>query len=404
MGWDERCGIYTDEKLKSLRGGNNNRLWIHAVSVGEVQAASPIVENSHRSGWGGAIVISTVTATGAASAKKSFGDRAAHIYAPWDAPDIVWRACEAVRPSAYLTVETEIWPNILAELKKRSVPTFLVNGRISDRTLARVNSSAIARILLRDTYSLFDRIFARTAEDAERMSGMGIKESIIHVTGDCKVDAVINRRALSAQNTEGLRKRLMFDPSAPCFVAGSTHAGEDEIILEAFSRLTSGDDALRGAKLVIVPRHPERSESVKVLADKSGRAVLLSELDSGKLQEPPDIVVTDIIGVLFDLYGLAVSAFIGGSLVPSGGQNILEPASWGIPILHGPHMDDFAEPTARLDEDSCSYEVHNASDIASLWRRAAGGDLPDAVEGGAAYFAENSGASLKIWSYIERYL
>ena len=413
-GWGERCGVYSDDKRRLFTGGgdgetaeNAKRLWIHSVSVGEVQAASPLAETALSSERCGRVIISTVTETGAGSVNNIFGDRIVHIYAPWDSPGIVRRACDAVRPSAYVAVETEIWPNILHELKTRRVPTFLANGRISDRTWKRVEGSRTVREFLKETYSLFDRIFARTTEDAERMYNMGIEEELIHVAGDCKVDAVMARRAAAADRVPRLREKLLLSGAEPCFVAGSTHSGEDEIVLEAFSRLRSGADAPEGARLIIAPRHPERAAAVLELAKNHGSASLFSELDGTgqkNQKDAPDIVVVDVIGVLFELYGLALSVFIGGSIVPSGGQNILEPASWGVPILHGPHMDDFAEPTARLDEDSCAYEVHSASEMESLWRRAARGELPDAVEGGAAYFADNSGASLSIWNHIERYL
>ena len=413
-GWGERCGAYSGEKRRLFMSGGDGKtaekikkLWIHSVSVGEVQAASPLAEIALASDQCDRVIISTVTETGAGSAGKLFGDRIVHIYAPWDSPGIVRKACDAVRPSVYVAVETEIWPNILSELKTLQIPAFLANGRISDRTWKRIEGSRIAREFLKETYSLFDRIFARTTEDAERMYNMGIDEELIHVAGDCKVDAVMTRRAAAADRVPLLREKLLLSGAEPCFVAGSTHSGEDEIVLEAFSRLRSGADALMGARLIIAPRHPERAAAVLELAKNHGSASLFSELDdTGQKdqKDAPDIVVVDVIGVLFELYGLALSVFIGGSIVPSGGQNILEPASWGVPILHGPHMDDFAEPTARLDEDSCSYEVRNASEMESLWRRAARGELPDAVEGGAAYFADNSGASLNIWNHIERYL
>ena len=408
VGWGERCGLYSDDKRALFAGAESGRsrknIWIHSVSVGEVQAASPLAELSLSSDGGHRVIVSTVTETGARTVERTFGKRVVHVYAPWDSPSIVRSACDALKPTVYIAVETEIWPNILSELNARKIPALLINGRVSDRTWKRVQSSSSARSFLRDTYNLFDRIFARTTEDAERMYDMGIAEELIHVAGDCKVDAVLNRKRSSVDAVEELRRKLSPDGSAPCFVAGSTHAGEDEVVLEAFAALRSGSGAVKSARLIIAPRHPERADAVRTLAERFGRVSFFSELDSLSDGDMPDIVVVDVIGVLFELYGLALSVFIGGSLVPNGGQNILEPASWGIPVLHGPHMDDFAEPTARLDEDRCSYTVHSAGEIESLWRRAVKGNLPDAVAGGEAYFAENSGASVEIWSQAEKYL
>ena len=184
-------------------------------------------------------------------------------------------------------------------------------------------------------------------------------------------------------------------------MAGSTHEGEDEILLEAFGRISSGSRPLRGAKLAIAPRHPERSGSIASMADKFGKTALYSEL-------PPageaDIIVVDVIGVLFELYGLAEAAFIGGSMVPRGGQNILEPAIWGVPVLHGPHMEDFAEHTAELDSTGAAYRVSTPGDIEGLWRDAASGRLPNCCEAVSKFFSEKSGASARAWKYFEKYL
>ncbi|MDR3254195.1 MAG: 3-deoxy-D-manno-octulosonic acid transferase [Synergistaceae bacterium] len=394
-GFDERCGAYRREKLDAIRGAKT--FWLHAVSVGEVQAASPIVAKIGRSGWDGAMILSTVTETGAQSAGESMGDRiAAHVYAPLDVPRIVRKACEALRPMAYASMEIEVWPNLLSELRLRGVPRCLLNARISDRGWQRVSYMKSA---IREAYELFDMILARSDEDARRIAAIGVSAAKIRVTGDSKIDAIIERRETASGELPLLAKRLSLGKE-PVFVAGSTRKGEDEVVLRAFAGLRSGPDT-KGARLIIAPRHPEMAAAIAKMASATGRVSLFSELGEG---EAPEIIVVDVIGALYGLYGLATAVFVGGSLVPSGGQNILEPASWGIPILHGPYMDDFAEPTAELDAFGAAYRVERAEDIEILWRGAALGALPDSSAICTEYFASRSGAATRAWIYLERYL
>lgn len=403
VGFDERCGVYDAGKREALTRMQKRRLWLHAVSVGEVQAAAPIVEVGARSGLEGALLLSTVTVTGRRHAEALMKDRVfSYVYAPWDVPSIVRRACGTLAPSLYATVETEIWPNLLRELKSRGVHTCLLNARVSDRVWSR---SRAVHGLARLGYDLFDGILARGEEDARRLCMMGLREEKIHVVGDCKVDAIVARRAEADVRLPSLKKRLMLDEASPLFVAGSTHEGEEAVVLEAFSRLVSLGGVLAGARLVVAPRHPERAEAVAARSAKYGRTVLFSRLGDLKGEETaPSIVVVDEIGVLFDLYGLAMSAFVGGSLVPRGGQNILEPAIWGIPVLHGPYMDDFAEPAARLDEDGRAYPIVSAEELAVLWRRAFEGTLSGGRAPERGYFSERSGAAERTWAYLQRHL
>lgn len=391
-GFDERIGIYDEAKLASIRGAGPSVIWLHAVSVGEVQASAPIVRSARENGYGGAIVLSTVTPTGAKNARDLIGrSMTAHIYAPWDIAFAVRRAVEQVAPSVYASVETEIWPALLSELASRKIPRLLLNARVSDRTWARRRRLGP---LLRAGYALFDEILARGEEDARRLAAIGVDSSRLSLAGDTKIDEIVRRRASAEAEAASIASRLAHDRSL--FVAGSTHTGEDEPLLEAFAEAR----AAAPCALAIVPRHPERAGEVLALAQRYGSASLWSSLDRGA--PAPEIVVVDTIGVLFSLYGAASAAFVGGSLVPRGGQNILEPASWGVPALHGPHMEDFAEPTAELDATGSAHEVAGARDIASLFirymgRRANDAELPQ-------YFAKNIGASARAWRAIERYI
>jgi 3-deoxy-D-manno-octulosonic-acid transferase len=390
-GFSERQGFYSEEKLRSVGEG---AVWVHAVSVGEAQAASPLIPKIAAEGRG--VLLSTVTETGARMASQLAGDNmAAHIYAPWDVPSIVRRACGALRPSAYITVETEVWPNLLTELKKRAVPLILANARISDRTLARVSSY---RKIFREIYDLFDIILARDGEDERRLSVMGVGREKIRVTGDMKIDAMIERKRGALPNADATRKRIAPNGEA-IFVAGSTHEGEDEVVLRAFGELLSTYSAR--AKLVIAPRHPERAQRVSETASRYGSVELFSRAGGGTVA---DIIVVDVIGALFDLYGAAAASFIGGSIAPKGGQNILEPAIWGVPVLHGCHMEDFAAATESLDRSGAAYLIRTHEDMAELWNMAASDD-PRLRRGSAEdCISRNAGASERAIEYIRKYL
>jgi len=401
VGFDERCGLYAADKLERIR--RDAALWIHAVSVGEVQAASPLVSEAVRSGWDNPIVVSTVTETGAQNAAFLMDDKlTAHIYAPWDIPYIAARARRAVMPAAYVTVETEIWPNLLSELRSGGVPRFLLNARLSDRTLAMARYT---RGALRETYDMFDLIMARGDEDADRLSALGVAAQKIVVAGDCKIDAILERRAPAIKSFPAWRQRLSMPEGTPCFIAGSTHEGEEDVVIEAFSRLSSDEEKCADARLLLVPRHPNRAKELKRRAAHLGSVALLSDTDTASGHGlPRRVVVVDEIGVLYELYGLATAAFVGGSLVDRGGQNILEPASWGVPIQHGTYMQDFAVPTRALDELGAASTVWNARDLGELWRASARGELAANAAKGASYLEGLSGASHLAWKNIYEYL
>ncbi|MDR1943442.1 MAG: 3-deoxy-D-manno-octulosonic acid transferase [Synergistaceae bacterium] len=396
-GFAERCGVYDQSMLERISG--RKTFWLHAVSVGEVQAAAPVVAEVVGAGWDGAVVLSTVTETGAQNAGDLMGaSLAARVYAPWDIPSIVRRARGAIRPTLYASVETEVWPNLLAEMKKNSVPALLLNARISDRTFARAGA---LRRLLGEAYGMFDAILARGEEDARRLFSMGLTPGKVVVTGDTKIDAIVGRKKAVESELGGLRKKIFAGGGKTvCFVAGSTHEGEEETVLDAFSKIASGGLPV-GVKLVIAPRHPRRAEAVLSLARRRFAASLYSELND---ESGAQVVVVDVIGVLFGLYGLATAAFIGGSLVPKGGQNILEPAVWRVPVLHGPHMEDFADPCSKLDASKDAFRVDTAGEIETLWRKAAAGELTRRVESPEDYFAANSGAAARTREILEKYL
>ncbi|MEA4881974.1 MAG: glycosyltransferase N-terminal domain-containing protein [Synergistaceae bacterium] len=377
-GLDERRGYYRGEKKKNFP---DHPLWVHAVSVGEVQTATPLL--SALAGVGHPpkdVLLSTTTPTGRKMADRVAGGLyGEHIYYPWDVPWIVERALNILRPRAFVVLETEVWPNMLFSLARRKIPAFMVNARFSDRTAANIHRFSS---FWRDVYDQFTLLLVRSESDREVMLRLGIEEKKISVMGDCKVDALLLRR----KGTDLTRARELAGGKHPHFLAGSTHEGEDEIVLDAFRRVRL---SFPSARLIIVPRHPERAEKVRKLAAPFGRTALLSAEESEW-----DILVVDRIGVLFDLYGAADSAFIGGSLVDRGGQNIMEPAAFGIPLSHGPYMRDFTKSARELADRGAAFQVKNSEELADFWRRSLNpGVRQKAAAGAEAYFEAFGGAA-----------
>jgi 3-deoxy-D-manno-octulosonic-acid transferase len=388
LGFDERRGIY-DEELKAL--GKRGPLWVHGVSVGEVQSAASLVEAMEEE-LPGPLLFSTITPTGRQMGEMLLGSRVDRFfYYPWDLPRIVRAAVKVLNPRIYITLETEVWPSLLEELQAKKIPAFLVNGRFSHRTLARGKRW---KRFYAQTLNRFEKLYLRSDEEKLRALSLGVTPEKIRVTGESKAGAILARKSQEPENLPP------FEEGSPIFLGGSTHPGEESVLLAAYEALRREGNMLR---LILVPRHPERAAEVAREAREYASSVrLLSECSGG---EPWDILVVDRIGVLFHLYPRAQGAFIGGSLVPRGGQNLLEPAAWGVPIQHGPHMEDFAPLARDLKERGCSREISSAEDLAREWR----GCLHDPGRGekakcGIAYVESLDGAARKAWEEIRGYL
>lgn len=387
IGLADRRGFY-DEEVRRL--GEEHPLWVHAVSVGEVQAAAPLVAAA-RAGVAPPLLLSTTTPTGKRMAETlAAGTMDRHIYYPWDVPRIVDRALAALQPRCYVAMETEIWPHLLQRLQRAGIPAFMANGRMSDAGFARYRRFRpfVARLL-----ESFTLLMVRSPLDRERFLQLGAPPERVHVTGDCKVEAILNRREAARSSPEILGVRGTAGPG-PLFVAGSTHPGEEAVVLDAFASLKAKRS---DARLVLAPRHPERAEGLLEQARSCGTAQLLSRMTPGW-----EILVADRVGVLFGLYSLACGAFIGGSLVPPRqGQNILEPAVWGVPAVHGPNMANFAEHTRRLDELGAAWTVSDSADLAVAMETFAAGE-PSTVAGMRAmeYVSAIGGAATAAWRMI----
>jgi 3-deoxy-D-manno-octulosonic-acid transferase len=358
--WPERFGF-----VASLRG--RRVLWVHAVSVGEVRSAAPLVAGlverypEHR------VVVTTMTPTGSQQVRELFGERVSHCYVPYDFPVAVRRFIDRVRPEAAVIAETEFWPNIFAECGRRRIPLLLVNGRVSQASLrGYLRVPNIARAMLSNA----DLLCAQTRVDAQRLRNLGDPERLIHVTGNLKFDV-----ELPAQLIE--EARVLRGHWGRERDRRSTHAGEERKVLEAL-RLKRRYPALL---LVLVPRHPERFHSVTRLCRKHGFAVALRSRTQGPLPAGTEVLVGDTMGELQRLYAAADVAFIGGSLVPHGGQNLLEACAVEVPVVFGPHMFHFEEISAMALDRGAARQVHDVQglvDAVALYfdqpdlRRAAG--------------------------------
>lgn len=319
------------------RTGPEPALWIHAVSVGEVLAAEPLVRAAAEELRGWRVVVSTTTATGQAVARERFPELEI-LYFPLDLPFAVSRALDRVRPSAVCIVETEIWPNFLAACRLRGVPVILANGRISDRSFRRYRR---AGPLLGPILAEFHAIMMQSSDDADRMLVLGAPRDRVTVAGNLKYD--LDRDALearlSARRAEAERA-LGLPDRRPLVIAGSTVDGEEPIVARALA-LVRRETGLGGARLLVAPRHPERFDEAERLLAAEGLRVVRRSTATHAEAVAADVLLLDTIGELAALYAHADVVFVGGSLVARGGHNILEPALYGKPVVVGPHTENF---------------------------------------------------------------
>ncbi len=311
-------------------------VWIHAVSVGEVLAAKPLVAALLARHPGISLIASTVTLTGQKLAQRELPSAARHLFFPLDWQFAVRRFLNRFHPRAVVIMETELWPNFIRECHRRGIPVCLANGRISDRSTRRYR---LARSFFRDVLSRLEVICAQTAEDRGRFVALGAREANVYHTGNLKFDfptATDNRHAALLQS---IRSALLGDGEGPVLVVGSSMRGEEPIFLEAY-RLVS--QSIPGLRLILAPRHPERFDEVERLVSSSGAPY---QRRSGLREGGPNarILILDTIGELRFVYSLADVAVIGGSFEPFGGHNLLEPAALGKAIVFGPHMFNFRE-------------------------------------------------------------
>ena len=324
-GIGQRFGHYTQQTRKQS-------IWVHAVSVGETIASVPLVKQLAMLYPDVPIVMSTTTPTGAERVRVLLGDMVSHVYAPYDLPGVMRRFLRHFQPRLLIIIETELWPNMIHSCHQAGVPVILANARLSEKSAAgyhRVES------LTRSMLGQLSAVAVQTEIEAQRFVALGLPPQNAFVTGNIKFDMQLgetDRSKASAWRRAWGRGRLSW-------IAASTHEGEDEIILQAQRALLQQNPALL---LILVPRHPERFEKVVELVVQAG--LVPHRLSSGaSLAANTNVVIGDTMGDLLGLFGAADIAFVGGSLVPRGGHNLLEPALWSMPVLSGPHLFNFQE-------------------------------------------------------------
>ena len=385
--WAERFALGGD-----VRSGG---IWVHAVSVGESIAAAPMVRELLKRYPALPITVTCMTPTGSEQIRKLFGGQVGHAYLPYDLPWLQRRLLRRLQPKIGIIMETELWPNLVAEAGRARVPLVLANARLSARS-ARGYQRVGA--LVRPMFAALDWVAVQSQAEALRFIELGVGREQMQVTGSIKFDF----RPDPQQGQQAQELRARWGSDRPVWIAASTHAGEDEQVLRAHRQVL---DTLPDALLILVPRHPERFDSVARQVSETGFGMV--RRSSGALPAADQqVLVGDTMGELVFLYACADLAFVGGSLVPNGGHNYLEPAALGLPVLSGPHRFNFTEISELLEGAGALQVVADETALAvavQQWLQ----DSPArqrAGQAGQAVVADNQGALERLLQGIDRLL
>jgi 3-deoxy-D-manno-octulosonic-acid transferase len=329
-------------------------VWVHAVSLGEVTAAAPLLRALRMRHPGLPLVLSTATPTGRVRARALFGESVTVRYLPYDTPGSMKRFLSGVRPRVAVIMETELWPNLYRQCRRSGIPVVLANARLSARSAARYRRFGL---LFREVFAGDTFVAAQSAGDAERFISIGAAPARTSVMGNLKFDVEVDTAVVA----RGAELRSDSWNSRAVWIAGSTHAGEEDLVLAAHAGLQRG---LPGALLLLVPRHPDRFQPVADLLTRRG---LRFERRSSGNAVPPDVPVllVDTVGELASLYAAVDVAFVGGSLVPVGGHNLLEPAALGVPVIAGPYQENAREVAELLLRERALVQVTDAAQLAA---------------------------------------
>lgn len=344
--WRERFGFFSlNFKIRPI--------WIHAVSVGEVQASRTLIRQLRQQYPSVPILVTATTPTGSDQVIRLFADTVEHVYAPYDLPYVVQRFLSRVNPQLAIIMETEIWPNIFHYCHTQRIPLILANARLSQRS---ADSYMRFRALIGPTLANVRTIAAQSENDAGHFIRLGAREENTVVTGSVKFE--VDLPASLHEKSEVLRRD--WGISRNIFIAASTHTGEDEVVLDAYAMIRARvDDVL----LVIVPRHPERFDRVAQLCQRRGYSVVRRS-DNRPCMPNTDVFIGDSMGELPLFYAAADVAFIGGSLIPHGGQNPLEASALGLPVFFGPHFFNFSEIRQLLLQHAAARQIDDAASLA----------------------------------------
>jgi 3-deoxy-D-manno-octulosonic-acid transferase len=356
-------------------------IWIHAVSVGEVLAAKPLAEGLQRQFPGHAVFVSTTTETGQRLARERLPSVDGIFYFPLDWVVPVRRALDAIHPSLVIVMETEIWPNFLREARRRNVPVIFANARISEKSFARFKRwEFLVGPFFNRALQDAELFLAQTPEDAARLREMGAPEGRVEVTGNLKYDG---DPPASSHFGDWLARQIRAQERWPVFVAGSVVTEEEQAVLAAYDIVQR---KWRHALLVLAPRKPDRFDAAAAIAADGGwHVVRRSRIDlSAALDENTDVLILDSIGELAGLYALADAIFVGGSLVPSGGHNILEPAWFAKPPVFGPSMENFRDMASQFLSAKAGVQVDSGPMLGKVWTQLIEGKAAREKMGAAA--------------------
>ena len=392
----ERLGYYTDEQLQRLR--ENRVVWIHAVSVGETRAAMPLISALRQRYPEHLILVTNVTETGHAVALEN-AQIDLCLFFPFDFSWAVRKSLELIRPQIILIVETEIWPNFVRQANALAIPLMLVNGRLSDRSFPRYR---MIRVLLRPILQCFNFFCMQSQVDAERIIALGAASEEVENCGNLKFDHQV--LDLSETDIADLKARYRIPEQPLVLVAGSTHEGEERQLLEAYQVVAAVIQ--QPLVLVLVPRHPERRRDIQSLLKEmciSGR--LRSELHrEDMLLSAGEVLIGDTLGEVMPLYSIANLVFVGGSLVPVGGHNLLEAALASKPVVFGPYVHNFKEISAKLIRAGAGIKVEDAEQLVQVLATVLGDPARCRAmgEAGRALIAENVGATERTVQHVKR--
>jgi 3-deoxy-D-manno-octulosonic-acid transferase len=333
-------------------------IWLHAVSLGEVTAAATLIRALRVRYPQTPVVLTTATPTGRARACALFGVTVDVRYLPYDTPGSMRRFIDRVGPCLAIIMETELWPNLFNECRRRGIPVVLANARISPKSVARYRRFGG---LFRDVFADNTLVAAQSTEDAERFIAIGADPDRTRVVGNVKFDVGVDAAVVE----RGLELRSRYWDARPVWIAGSTHAGEEELVLTAHAGLQAD---VAGALLLLVPRHPQRFQSVADLVSRRG--FRFERRSSGNAVRPDSqVLLVDTVGELAALYASVDVAFVGGSLVPVGGHNLLEPAALGVPVITGPYQSSGKEIAQLLLQQGAALQVADAPQLTDVLRQ-----------------------------------
>lgn len=386
--FEERLGVFPPEVVQCLTG--RPRIWMHTASLGEVKVAASIVKALRRIMPGCSLIVSTVTEHGRKLARETFGEDIPVVYAPIDFVGSIRKALFTVRPDVMVFVETEIWPAWLFEAHRMGIKTALINGRISVRSIGRYLK---LRPFFRDVLRNLDVFSMIRAGDAERIKVMGADPQTIEINGNAKYDLL--GATVDPGIESEMREILNLEASDKVFVAGSTRNGEEAMLLDAYEKILK---EFPETILIIAPRHIERIHAIGALVEKRGLGYQLwTDLDKDKAKRTEQVVIINAFGELFKIYSVGTIVFCGGSLVPLGGQNPLEPAAWGKAVFYGPSMENFMDAKSLLEANKAGLPISSPEMLAekAVWFLGHPEELKAYGERGRAAVLKNKGAGEK---------